>query len=59
MKKETYSLRTVFGADSTPRHYEFVRDSDDFVLKFSVDYQYLYAFAKGYTFALNKSLIIW
>ena len=58
MKKEFYTLRTVIDNDNTTRHYEFVRDMDDSVIRSSDDYDYLYAFAEGYTSALNKAIVL-
>ncbi len=55
--KDTYSLRPLVDIDGT-RHYEFVRDMDDFVIRSSDDYNYLLSFAEGYTSALNKSFFL-
>ena len=39
-------------------YYEFVRKEDDAILRTSANYEFLLAYAEGYTTAMNKSLIV-
>ena len=58
MKTNTYSLRPVIDRNDIVLYYEFVRDEDDAILRASTDYDFLIAYAEGYTTAINKSFII-
>lgn len=58
MKKETYTLRPVTNLNDIVMYYEFVRDEDDAILRSSDNYDFLFAYAEGYTTAINKSFII-
>ena len=39
-------------------YYEFVRKEDDAILRASADYDFLLAYAEGYTTARNSSFIV-
>ena len=58
MKTDTYTLRPVIDRNDMVLYYEFVRDKDDAILRASADYDFLIAYAEGYTTAINKSFII-
>ena len=58
MKKYAYTLRPVTDLNDMVLYYEFVRDEDDAILRTSNDYDFLLAYAEGYTTAINKSFII-
>lgn len=58
MKTYTYTLRPVTDLNDMVLYYEFVRDEDDAILRASTDYDFLIAYAEGYTTAINKSFII-
>ena len=58
MKTYTYTLRPVTDRNDMVLYYEFVRKEDDAILRTSTDYDFLLAYAEGFTTAINKSFII-
>ena len=58
MKIHTYTLRPVTDRNDMVLYYEFVRKEDDAILRTSKDYDFLLAYAEGYTTAMNKSFIV-
>ena len=58
MKRNTYTLRPVTDLNDMVLYYEFVRDEDDAILRTSANYDFLLAYAEGYTTAMNKSFIV-
>ena len=58
MKTYTYTLRPVTDRYDMVLYYEFVRKEDDAILRASDDYDFILAYAEGYTTAINKSLIV-
>ena len=58
MKTSTYILRPVTDINDMVLYYEFVRKEDDAILRASADYDFLLAYAEGYTTARNSSFIV-
>ena len=58
MKTHTYTLRPVTDRNDMVLYYEFVRKEDDAIRRTSNDYDFLLAYAEGYTTAMNKSFIV-
>lgn len=58
MKTRTYTLRPVTDLNDMVLYYEFVRKEDDAILRTSTNYDFLLAYAEGYTTAMNKSFIV-
>lgn len=58
MKTRTYTLRPVTDLNDMVLYYEFVRKEDDAILRTSDNYDFLLAYAEGYTTAMNKSFIV-
>ena len=58
MKTYTYTLRPVTDCNDMVLYYEFVRKEDDAILRTSADYDFLLAYAEGYTTARNTSFIV-
>ena len=58
MKTHTYTLRPVTDLNDMVLYYEFVRKEDDAILRTSDNYDFLLAYAEGYTTAMNKSFIV-
>ena len=58
MKTHTYTLRPVTDLNDMVLYYEFVRKEDDAILRTSANYEFLLAYAEGYTTAMNKSFIV-
>ena len=58
MKTSTYILRPVTDLNDMVMYYEFVRKEDDAILRASADYDFLLAYAEGYTTARNSSFIV-
>lgn len=58
MKTYTYTLRPVTGLNDMVLYYEFVRKEDDAILRTSANYDFLLAYAEGYTTAMNRSFIV-
>ena len=58
MKTYTYTLRPVTDLNDMVLYYEFVRKEDDAILRASADYDFLLAYAEGYTTARNSSFIV-
>ena len=58
MKTHTYTLRPVTDRNDMVLYYEFVRKEDDAILRTSDDYDFLLAYAEGYTTARNSSFIV-
>ena len=58
MKTNTYTLRPVTDLNDMVLYYEFVRKEDDAILRTSDNYDFLLAYAEGYTTAMNKSFIV-
>lgn len=58
MKTYTYTLRPVTDLNDMVLYYEFVRKEDDAILRASKDYDFLLAYAEGYTTAMNRSFVI-
>lgn len=58
MKTRTYTLRPVTDLNDMVLYYEFVRKEDDAILRTSANYEFLLAYAEGYTTAMNKSFIV-
>ena len=58
MKTYTYTLRPVTDLNDMVLYYEFVRKEDDAILRTSKDYDFLLAYAEGYTTAMNKTFIV-
>lgn len=58
MKTSTYILRPVTDINDMVLYYEFVRKEDDAILRASADYDFLLAYAEGYTTAKNSSFIV-
>lgn len=58
MKTQTYILRPVTDLRDIVLYYEFVRKDDDAILRSSKDYDFLLAYADGYTTAKDANLIV-
>lgn len=58
MKTYTYILRPITDHNDMVLYYEFVRKEDDAILRASADYDFLLAYAEGYTTARNQSFIV-
>ena len=58
MKTHTYILRPVTDLNDMVLYYEFVRKEDDAILRTSDNYDFLLAYAEGYTTAMNRSFIV-
>ena len=58
MKTQTYTLRPVTDLNDMVLYYEFVRKEDDAILRASKDYDFILAYAEGYTTAINKTFTI-
>lgn len=58
MKTKTYILRPVTDHRDIVLYYEFVRKEDDAILRASADYDFILAYAEGYTTAMNKTFIV-
>lgn len=58
MKTYTYTLRPVTDLRDIVLYYEFVRVEDDAILRASADYDFLLAYAEGYTTAMGKTFIV-
>ena len=58
MKTYTYTLRPVTDLNDMVLYYEFVRKEDDAILRASKDYDFLLAYAEGYTTAMNRTFVI-
>ena len=58
MKTYTYTLRPFTDLNDMVLYYEFVRKEDDAILRASKDYDFLLAYAEGYTTAMNRSFVI-
>lgn len=58
MKTYTYILRPVTDLRDIVLYWEFVRKEDDAILRSSKEYDYLLAYAEGYTTAKNQTLIV-
>ena len=58
MKTHTYTLRPVTDLNDMVLYYEFVRKEDDAILRTSDNYDFLLAYAEGYTTAMNRSFIV-
>ena len=58
MKTHTYTLRPVTDRNDMVLYYQVVRKEDDAILRTSDDYDFLLAYAEGYTIAMNKSFIV-
>ena len=58
MKTKTYILRPVTDLRDIVLYYEFVRKDDDAILRSSKDYDFLLAYADGYTTAKDANLIV-
>ena len=58
MKTHTYTLRPVTDLNDMVLYYEFVRKEDDAILRTSANYDFLLAYAEGYTTAMNRSFIV-
>ena len=58
MKTYTYTIRPVTDLNDMVLYYEFVRKEDDAILRTSANYEFLLAYAEGYTTAMNKSFIV-
>ena len=58
MKTYTYTLRPVTDLRDIVLYWEFVRKEDDAILRASADYDFLLAYAEGYTTAMNKTFIV-
>ena len=58
MKTKTYILRPVTDLRDFVLYYEFVRKDDDAILRSSKDYDFLLAYADGYTTAKDANLIV-
>ena len=58
MKTYTYTLRPVTDLNDMVLYYEFVRKEDDAILRASKDYDFLLAYAEGYTTAMNRTVVI-
>ena len=56
--KTTYILRPVTDTRDIVLYYEFARKEDDAILRASADYDFLLAYADGYTTAKNQTLIV-
>ena len=58
MKTQTNTLRPVTDLNDMVLYYEFVRKEDDAILRASKDYDFILAYAEGYTTAINKTFTI-
>ena len=58
METKTYTLRPVTDLNDMVLYYEFVRKEDDAILRASKDYDFILAYAEGYTTAINKTFTI-
>ena len=58
MTTSPYSLRPVTDINDIVLSYDFVRNEDDAILRASADYDFLLAYAEGYTTARNSSFIV-
>lgn len=59
MKTNTYALRPVTDIRDIILYWEFIRVEDDAILRASADYDFICAYAEGYTVAKNTSFIIY
>ena len=61
MKSVTFSnycVRPICDSRDLVKYYEFVRISDDAILRSSISYSFIVAFAEGFCNAKNTSFII-
>ena len=58
MKTKTYIIRPVTDLRDIVLYYEFVRKEDDAILRSSKDYDFILAYADGYTTAKDAQLIV-
>ena len=58
MKTFHYILRPVTDLRDIVLYYEFVRKEDDAILRSSKDYDFLLAYAEGFTAAKGQTFII-
>lgn len=58
MKTRNYTLRPVTDLNDMVLYYEFVRKEDDAILRTSDNYDFLLAYAEGYTTAMSTSFIV-
>lgn len=58
MKTYTYTLRPITDRNDMVLYYEFVRKEDDLILRASANYDFLIAYAEGFTTAKNTSFIV-
>lgn len=58
MKTYTYIIRPVTDLRDIVLYWEFVRKEDDAILRSSASYDFILAFADGYTTAKNTTLIV-
>lgn len=58
MKTNTYILRPVTDLRDIVLYYEFVRKEDDAILRASSDYDFLLAYAEGYSSAMKATFIV-
>lgn len=58
MKTKTYILRPVTDTRDIVLYYEFVRKEDDAILRSAKDYDFILAYAEGFTTARDAQLIV-
>ena len=58
MKTYSYTLRPVTDINDIVLYYEFVRMEDDAILRSSKDFDFLFAYADGFTAAANSSFVV-
>ena len=58
MKTKTYILRPVTDTRDIVLYYEFVRKEDDAILRSAQDYDFILAYAEGFTTARDAQLIV-
>ena len=58
MKHYAYILRPVTDLHDHVLYYEFVREQDDAILRTSSDFDFLLAYAEGYTAAINRAVVL-
>lgn len=58
MKNQHYLVRPVTDLRDIVLYYEFVRKEDDAILRSSNDYDFILAYAEGFTAAKGQTFII-
>lgn len=58
MKTQIYIVRPVTDLRDIVLYYEFVRKEDDAILRSAKDYDFILAYAEGFTTARDAQLIV-